>query len=91
MSLDEVLDNRQAEPEPGLAARRRPIRLSERLEYMRQKILRHSHPGIGDRELDVGADTPQAQMHGAAVWRELHSVDQKIPHNLLQACGIALG
>ncbi len=54
VQLDQVADERQAEAEPGVPARRRAVGLLEALEHVREHVGRDALPGIAHDDLDVG-------------------------------------
>jgi len=88
MELNEIVNNRETEPEPPMPARRRAVRLPEPIEYVRQE------PGIeadaGVRHLDPNAlvDLIGADRDAAATRRELDRIGQEIPQHLLQPRGV---
>src|SRR5207237_5427785 len=70
--LDQMLDDREPEPETAVAACRRAVRLSERLEYVRQELGPDALPRVGHRPLHAVGGALQADADGTAVLRELH-------------------
>jgi hypothetical protein len=88
--LDEVLDNRQTEPQSAVDAGGRSIGLPERFEDVWQEVGRHPLSGVADLDLDAVLDTFQLDMDGAAVGRELDGVRQQVGHDLLEARAVSL-
>ena len=67
MELHQVLDDRQAEPEPAsLTACVDAIGLAEALEDVRQELRRDADAGVGDRDLDVRVHALEQHVHPAA-------------------------
>ena len=82
--VDQMLDDGEAEAEPAVGARRRPVGLPERLEDRSDEVRRYARSGVGDGELDEIVRAAQRQVHGAAFRRELDGVRQQIPDDLLE-------
>ncbi len=84
-----MLDEREPDSEPGMAARRAGVGLPKSLEEMGHLVRRDALAGVAHHDLDVRVHAPKAQLNSAALRRELHRIDEEIPHHLLDAAGIA--
>ena len=60
MQFDQLLDERKAESEAAVFARRRSVRLTESFEDVRQELRRDADPGVGDVN-GVGAASTSAR------------------------------
>src|ERR1044071_239561 len=89
MQFGEVLGNGEPEPEAAVVTRERRVRLAEAFKYVWQEVGRDTSTRVADGDFDVRVDACQAQLHLAALRRELNGVRQEIPDELLQAVGIA--
>src|SRR5690349_9269940 len=89
MELDELFDDRQAEPEAAVAARGRRIRLTEAIEDVRQECRIHAFTVVGDFHDELRTGTAERDGHEAILLREFHGIGQEVPEHLLQAIRIA--
>jgi phage shock protein A len=89
VQLDEVLRDRHAQSQPGLASRRRAVSLPEAFEDVGQKLRRDTLSRVAHGDLDARIHARQTNLHAAAPRSELDRVRQQIPHHLLQAFGVA--
>ena len=89
MELDQVPHQREAEPEPAVASRRRPLRLAEALEDVRQEISRDAAPVVLDDDPAVSVVLVQREADFAAARAELHRIREEVPDDLLEAIRIA--
>lgn len=88
MKLHELARDRLAEAKPAVLARRRPVRLPERIENMREEASVDSLTGVDD--LDAEAGVPCEANGGRALSSgELDRIRNQVPHDLLQPVGIA--
>ena len=89
VQLDQLLDDRQAQPQPAVAAGRRGVGLAEPLEDVRQELGPDAHAGVDDGDLDVRVDPLQEHLDAAPLGRELHGVGQQVPDDLLEPGRVA--
>ena len=87
--LDQVADDRQAQPEAAGLPRRAGVGLPEALEHVGQEVGRDADAGVADRHLDVRVDALQPDLDTAAAAGELDGVGQQVPQHLLQPIGVA--
>src|SRR5260370_9796825 len=83
-----MLDEGEPDSEPGMAARRAGVGLPKSLEEMGHLVRRDALAGVAHRDLNVRVYAPKVQLHSAALRRELHRIDEEIPHHLLDAAAI---
>src|SRR5207249_11402196 len=90
VQLDDVVDDREPETQAAVRARVRAVGLPEGLEDVRQELGRDPLALVadGDDRLPVAAGEPQDD--AAAPGGELDRVREEVPHDLLEAGGIAL-
>ena len=69
MHLDEVLHDREAEPEAAVMAGRGGIALAEALEDVRQDLGADALAGVAHLHVDVAVDLAQRHLHHAAARR----------------------
>src|SRR5260370_9085564 len=84
-----MLDEGEPDSKRGMAARRAGVGLAKSLEEMGLLVRRDALAGVAHRDLNVRVYAPKVQLHSAALRRELHRIDEEIPHHLLDAAGIA--
>ena len=82
--LDEILDDRQAEPEPRVNACRGSVRLAKRFEDRRQEVRRDALAGVAHDQFDRVGGPVKPRVNGAALGRELHRIREQIRHDLLK-------
>src|SRR5207249_5516163 len=82
VELDEVTDDRQAQPEPSMAAPESGVPLTEALEDVGQNLRRNALTRVADADLDQRVDPLQPDLHTAVPWRELNGVREKVPAGL---------
>ena len=88
VGFNEMADDRQPQPEPALGPRAGAISLAEAIEDLRQELRADAMPGVTDRNPDAVMNVRERHPDSPAFRRELHGVDEQIPHYLLQAPGI---
>src|SRR5215213_2189546 len=81
--------DRESEPEPAMSARSRAIRLAKALEDMRQKLRRDARPRVAHLDLHVSFILADTNTDRSSDRRELRSIRQQVPHDLLQTIDIA--
>src|SRR6266849_6607507 len=91
VTLDEALDDRQAQTRPAELARRGAVHLIEALKDVFVVLARDAHPGVLDRDsvafgvqLGLKGDFGQGDGDLASLRGELHRIGQKIDHRLAQ-------
>src|SRR5262245_7190262 len=82
---DEIVDDRQPQPETTVPARGRTVRLAKSVEDVRKKGGIDADPAIGDRNADAPINLLSADRDSSVIRRELDGVRQQIPQDLLQA------
>src|SRR5207247_2382683 len=82
---------RQAEAQTSLGAGRTVFGLPEAVEDNRQEPGRDPDARVADDDLDVRVHALEVNLHAPALRRELDGVHQQVPHDLLQAIGVAGG
>src|SRR5438128_3708762 len=87
VKLDDVLHQREAEPEAAVRARARAVALAERLEDVRNELRRDPDARVGDDDLDARLGARETHAHAAARRRELDRVREQVPDDLLQTIG----
>ena len=88
--LDEVADQGQPQAQAAVGARRRAVRLAEPVEHVGQELRRD--PDAGVRRPAGRPDRPprtEAHVDAPGRGRELDRVRHHVPHDLLQARGVA--
>ena len=87
--LDDVPHDREPQTEPAGLAGGPSLALPEALEDIRQEVRTDADTGIADDDFDVRVHPLQSHVDATALRRELHRIGQQVPHDLLQAIGIA--
>ena len=90
VQLHQVVDNREAEAEPAVRARRAGLSLAEAVEDVRKKLRADPRAGVADDDLRRVVVLADCNVHPAALRREPYRVGKKVPHDLLQALRIGL-
>ena len=83
-----MLDNREPEAEPRLAARARRVGLTERLEHRRQEIGRNADAGVADGDFHRARVAAKGEEERAAIRRELHGVREQVAKHLREPAAI---
>ncbi len=89
MELDDVLGDREPEPQAPLGPRRRAVGLTEAVEDERKEVGPYPAPGVGDGEIHPRVGPVQARADTAALSRELDRVLQDVPERLLKPIRVA--
>ncbi len=89
VQLDQVADDRQAEPEPAVGAGDRPVGLAEAVEDVRQEVGADADAGVGHPDDGVAPLLAQADLDPARPGGELDGVGEQVPDHLLQPVGVA--
>lgn len=90
MQLGQALDQGQPEPEAAGAPRVRAVGLPERIEQVRHERRRDAASVVPHDDARHFARHVRGQPDVAAFLRELDSVGQQVPHDLLDAVGVAV-
>src|SRR5438093_1432400 len=85
VQLDDVADDGQPESEAAVEPGRTAVGLLEPLEDVGQEGRADALPGVAHRDLDVGVDPFQHDLHAPALRRELDGVREQVPDDLLEA------
>jgi hypothetical protein len=79
MKLDEILDDRQPEPEAAIPARGRRIGLAESIEHAGQEFRLDAEAGVLHDDLHVRVHALQDYLDAPARRRELDGIRQQVP------------
>ena len=89
VELDDVADDREAQPEPAVRPRGHALGLTESVEHVGKELGGDALPRVGHADLRLALHARQPHHDATAGRRELHGVGEEIPDHLLQAVGIA--
>src|SRR5206468_1366475 len=89
VQLDQMLDDREAEPAAAVRARTRRIGLAEAVEHVREELGRYARTVVANRDLHGVLRRFDAESDVTAFGRELDRVVENIPGDLLQSSGVA--
>jgi hypothetical protein len=84
VQLDELLDQRQSEPDPGVDAGAGAVTLPKALEHVRQEFGGDPAARVAHHDLDVRARLSEVDLDVAALGGELHRVAEQVPDDLLE-------
>src|SRR6267143_913262 len=87
--LDDLLNDREAQPGPGDRLGGAAPDPPEPLEHVADLVRRDAQPGIGDADEREAAFRAGRQGHHASVWRVLDRVVDQVADHLDQAVSIA--
>ena len=89
VQLDDVPDDREAEPEPAVRPRDAAVGLAEAIEEERAELRGEPRTRVADGDLDVRVHALEDHLHASVPRREPDRVREQVPHDLLQPVGIA--
>ena len=89
VQLDDVANDGKPESEAALAPGRTAVALLEAFEDVGQQGRADALPSVAHCDLDVGANPFQQDLHAPALRREFDGVREQVPHDLLEAVGVA--
>src|SRR5262245_59000625 len=81
VKLDELLRDREPEPEAAIDSARGTVFLREPVEHLRQEGGRDPDAGIADRQLDVRVHSLQQHLDPPALERELDRIADQVRHD----------
>src|SRR6185437_10953436 len=82
--FNELLTDRQSQPEAAICPCGRTVLLRESLKDMRKICGRNADAGVSDTQLKMRVDPLKQNLYLAALGCELDGIGQQIPHDLLQ-------
>src|SRR5262249_22443097 len=88
VQLDEVPDQREADPPAALSARVPAVALGQAIEDERQDLGADAPAGVADDDFDVRPDPLQLDLDPSILRGELDRVLQQVPDDLLQTPGV---
>lgn len=81
---DQLFDNRQAEADPAILPRHRPIGLMEGIENLRELLRLNADSGVGDDDLDPFSLRPVFNLErNRSISRELDGIAEQVDQDLL--------